>query len=103
MHQSNQASVTLVSAKPRFESFICQELTNGWYRFTGKVLDESVGGLTVYFGGAPVSLMMKSTTAQADGEFTFDIHLNGTSTDNGTASAQVTDWWGRTSDNAFCD
>jgi hypothetical protein len=103
MHQSNQASVTLVSAKPRFDSFICQELTGGWYRFTGKVLDESVAGLTVYFGGTPVSLMMQSATVQADGEFTLDLQLNGTSTDEGTASAQVTDWWGKMSDQAFCD
>ena len=33
----------------------------------------------------------------ADGSFSLYVHLNGTQSDEGTATATVTDWWGLTS------
>jgi hypothetical protein len=100
---SNTASVMLSSAKPVIENFYCTVLPDGWYQFSGRIVDDSAAGLTVYFGGVAVSLQNQKATVLADGTFTLQIRLNGTVTDNGTVTANVTDWWGQAAATAFCD
>jgi hypothetical protein len=102
-HASNGAIYTLTSTAPVIQNFSVSELPNGWYEFTGQVTDESPQGLTVYFGGEPISLEGHSVTVAADGTFSFAIQLNGTSSDDGVATAVTTDWWGLQSNVAVCN
>jgi hypothetical protein len=99
---SNAAQVQLQSSRPVIQGFTCSEQSDG-YLFSGTVLDESPGGLVVYLGGVPVSLQGKTVTVQADGTWSILIQLNGTQTDEGTATAYVTDWWGQQSETALTD
>ncbi len=101
-HVSNTAIRTLQSAVPVIQQFSVSEKTGGWYEFSGRVVDECPFGLTVDFGGQPVSLSDQTVTVGADGWFHFQIKLNGTTTDEGTATAVVSDWWGLTSNTATC-
>lgn len=98
-------SVSVESNCPFIEEFVCGEDLGspGWFIFAGRVIDESPGGLTVHFGGSPVSLGGKSAVTESDGWFSLRVQLNGTATDNGTGEAVVTDWWGLQSDVATCD
>jgi hypothetical protein len=100
---SNTASVVLTSAKPVIENFYCTVLPDGWYQFSGRIVDDNAAGLTVYLGGVPVSLQNQKVTVLADGTFTVQIQLNGTPADNGTVTANVTDWWGQAAATAYCD
>ncbi len=102
-HASNSPLFTLKSVAPHIENFFCSEQPDGWYRFSGQVYDESPNGLTVSFGGAPITLQGDSCQVLLDGSFAIRIKLNGTQTDEGTATAVVTDWWGLTSNTAQCD
>jgi hypothetical protein len=99
-HSSNTAMVTLASSAPVISNFHVSEEPEGWYEFTGDVTDESPFGLTVHFGGAPVSLVGKTCTVDLAGEFCLRIQLNGLDSDNGTASAWLSDWWGQMSNTA---
>jgi hypothetical protein len=97
---SNTPIVTLTSNAPQITNFTGSEEQGDWYEFTGRVLDESPTGLTLYLGGAPVSLSGASCTVRSDGTFDFRVQLTGTTTDDGVATAMVTDWWGLTSNTA---
>src|SRR5581483_5122664 len=101
--QVARTSATLASEAPEIEDFCYSAQPDGWYKFTGRVIDESPAWLTVRFGGGPSSLSDQTTTVAADGSFEFWIQLNGTASDEGTATAQVTDWWGLESELALCD
>jgi hypothetical protein len=101
-HASNSPIFTLTDNAPQITSFACIADTGGWYELKGRVLDESPNGLTVNFGGAPVSIAGQSCLVLIDGSFDFRVHLNGTQTDEGTATAVVTDWWSLTSNTAYC-
>lgn len=100
---SDTATVNVTSNAPKISNFGCVEGYLHIFTFTGTVTDESAPGLTVNFGGSPVSLQGKSVAVKADGTFEFTVQLNGTTSDNGTATAQTTDWWGLTSNLATCN
>lgn len=92
---SDTDTCTLTSGVPSLSNLNISEHDNRWYNITGLVTDESPGGLTVYFGGQPVSLAGLSTTVNSDGTFSLWVQLNGTSSDEGTAHINVSDWWGQ--------
>jgi hypothetical protein len=100
--QSNTAQVTLVSQPPLITNFTWTVGAGGMTTFSGRVLDQSAPGLTVSFGGEPVSMQNQKVTVDADGWFHFSIKLNGAATDNGAVTAVVTDWWGLKSPVAQC-
>jgi hypothetical protein len=100
---SNTANVTLTCAKPVIQNFYCSEQADGSYLFTGNVVAPSVTGLTVNFGGAPVSLQNQTATVLANGTFALQLPLNGQTSDNGTAMVTVTDCWGQTSTMGLCN
>jgi hypothetical protein len=100
---SNTASVVLTDTQPVIQNFYCTVLPDGWYQFSGQVVGNNLAGLTVYFGGVPVSLQNQKATVLADGTFTLQLQLNGTPSDNGTVTANVTDWWGLAANTAYCD
>jgi hypothetical protein len=92
--QSNTAQAMLAGAPPQIVNFTWTLGSTGLSTFSGQVLDASAPGLTVNFGGEPVSMQNQHVTVDADGWFYFTIRLNGTATDNGEVTATVTDWWG---------
>ena len=86
---------------PEIVDFTAVEVVGGLWRFTGDVLDEAPGGLTITFGGEPESLQGESTTTDANGHFDVAILLNTDGSDNGLASAQTTDGGGLASNVAL--
>jgi hypothetical protein len=98
--QSNPVDVTLTDTAPVIDSFVASMGENSWWTFSGHVTYGTPLGLTVNLGGEPVSLTNQNCTVDAAGNFSCQIRLNGTTTDNGMASAVVTDWWGLTSNTA---
>jgi hypothetical protein len=102
---SNTPSFTLTDATVAITSFSASEGTNHLWTLSGTVdySGRSTMGLVVYFGGAPVSLANQMTAADGSGHFQLSLTLNGTSTDNGTASAQVVTPWGDYSASALAN
>jgi virginiamycin B lyase len=90
---SNTATVTLASNPPTISNFVGSN-SGGVWTFTGKVNDSSPAGLTVSFGGLP-SLAGKTATVQADGTFELVVAL--AAGEQGTVTAQTTNWWGQNS------
>jgi hypothetical protein len=87
------ASVTVQANPPVVSGFTAVEGNNLSFTFSGTVTDPSAAGMTVSFGGIP-SLAGQSTTVNADGSFSLAVQLQVDGSDNGTAWAQTTNWWG---------
>lgn len=87
---------------PQIVSFGAVQVSGGVWDFSGTVIDANPSGLTVNFGGEPVSLQGKSAVTNGSGNFMFAIQLNTNGSDNGTATAQTTDSQGLTSNLAMC-
>jgi hypothetical protein len=79
------------NAAPQLVNFTAVEVVGGMWRFTGDVIDEAPGGLTITFGGEPVSLQGETTTTDANGHFDVVLLMNTDGSDNGLASAQTVD------------
>ncbi len=62
------------NAAPRIEDFVGEEGPGRVWTFTGRVVDEAPGGLTVTFGGIP-SLAGQTTITAADGSFSKTVVL----------------------------
>src|SRR5262245_45114257 len=89
------------SAAPRIVNFTAIEVVGGLWRFTGDVVDVAPGGLTIKFGGEPVSLGGKTATTDANGHFDKAFLMNTDGSDNGLASAQTADAQGHQSNVAL--
>ncbi len=91
------ATVTIVdnetNAAPQIINFTATNLGNGQYLFTGQVVDESPGGLTITFGGVPTMVGLTTTTA-SDGTFSKMVQLQTNGSDDGTVTASTIDIWG---------
>src|SRR5690348_8766669 len=55
------------NAAPQIVDFQAEEIGNGLFMFTGKVIDESPGGLVVRFGGSVATMDGLTVTTQANG------------------------------------
>lgn len=86
---------------PRITNFTAVEVVGGMWRFTGDVVDEAPGGLTICFGGEPDSLQGRTTTTDANGHFDVSILVSTDGSDNGLATAQTTDNAGQLSNLAL--
>lgn len=93
---TGSSSVTVSSQAPAISNFQWVQGANYTFTFTATVTDASPSGLTVTFGGIP-SLANQTATVQSNGSVELIVQLNSNGSDNGTASAQVTNWWGLTS------
>jgi hypothetical protein len=93
------ANVNLNPAAPVVSNFGAVEGADQLFTFSGNVTDLPPGGLTVNFGGIP-DMVGQSTTVNSNGTFEFTIRLNDDGSDNGTVTAQTTDWWGLLSNQA---
>jgi hypothetical protein len=97
---SSPAQVTLTSAPPSITNFQAIRGALNVWTFQGRVTDASAPGLVVRFGGLP-SLAGQTTTVGSDGWFYFTVRLQ--DGEQGTASAQTTNWWGLDSNLALAD
>jgi hypothetical protein len=88
---SATVTATLASANPTISNFQAEQGPQNCWTFSGKVTDESAAGLLVHLGGI-ASLTGVTATVQADGSFSVTVHLQ--PGEEGTATAQTTDWWG---------
>ncbi|GEM_PF-6530160 len=89
----------LTSMVPMISNFVAMRQFNNYWTFSGTVSDEYAAGLTVRLGGLP-SLEGKTATVGADGTFSFTVALQ--PGEEGTATAQTTDWWAQNSNLATC-
>ena len=85
------SSVTSTNQAPQIVDFAAQELGNGLFIFTGRVLDESPGGLTVTFGGGVPTMVGRSCVTDSNGNFSFMIQLQTNGTDIGWVTAKTQD------------
>ena len=92
---SAAASATVSGTKPVIVNFTATRVSGTTWTFSGTVDDATPGGLSVQLSGLP-SLRGKSVTTADDGAFSITITLAPGET--GTAGAQVTNWFGLTSD-----
>ena len=76
---------------PRIVNFVAVETARGLWTFSGDVIDEAPGGLTITFGGVPVSLQNRTTTTDANGHFSVAFLMNTDGSDDGTATARAVD------------
>lgn len=83
-----QRSVT--SAAPTITLSASRQVANLWV-FSGTVTDEYAADLLVRFGNLP-SLEGKTATVAANGTYSLTVEL--AQGEEGTACAQLTDWWG---------
>jgi hypothetical protein len=99
---TESSTVLLSNSAPTITEFTALAGPGNVWTFQGRVLDEHAAGLTVTFGGEPMSLQGQTALVGADGWFTLNLQLNGSPTDDGLVSARVfEDWWGLGSDPAW--
>ena len=94
---SNTATVTVATNAPQITDTSCSEGVNGWWTFTGRVIDESAANLVIRFAGL-TSVANQTVTVEADGTFCFIVQLQ--PGEEGTVTAVTTDWWGIQSNTA---
>ena len=85
---------------PQITDFTATDLGGGRYVISGRVIDESPGGLTITFGGSVPSLNGQTTTTYADGTFSVVVRLQTDGTDIGYLLATTQDAQGLASNEA---
>jgi hypothetical protein len=88
---------TSPNVAPVIVDFNAQEVGNGVFLVTGRVIDETPGGLQILFGGGTSAAGMTTTTT-VDGAFSILITLRTDGTDSGFLTATATDPFGLTSE-----
>lgn len=87
---SDSVAVTVTSDSPRITEFYATQIGGTIWRFYGTVQDEWTSGLTIHFGGL-ATLEGQTATVNADGTFSLSIELS--QGEEGSVTAQTTDWW----------
>ena len=82
---------------PQIVDFTAEELGNGMFLISGRVIDESPGGLTVKFGGSVATVNGRSCVTDANGYFSIVVQLRTDGTDEGWVSASTVDALGAAS------
>ncbi|MBI3410245.1 MAG: hypothetical protein HY040_18035 [Planctomycetes bacterium] len=93
---SNVALAQVHSNAPQIVDFVASHTTGNIWVLTGKVIDESPGGLTVYLNG--MGLNNAAVTVNSDGTFSYTVQLDPNA--DGIITAVTTDWFGLTSNTA---
>jgi hypothetical protein len=88
-------------APPQITNFTATYQVGNICVFSGDVVAAAPGGLTVFFGGEPVSLQGLTTVTDANGHFSITVTMNGMRNDTGVASAQTKDAFGQLSNEAL--
>lgn len=95
--------IPVPDAPPRIVDFAAVEYSHGLFTFSGRVIDESPGGLTVKFGGSPVTTFGMTITTESDGVFSKTVQMLTNGQDSGTITAQTRDAGGQASNVASKD
>ena len=74
--------------------FTAEEIGNGLFVFTGRVIDENPAGLVITFGGGVARVQGLTTVVESDGTFILTVRLNTDGTDVGTVSVTTADGQG---------
>ncbi len=91
------------NAAPQIINFVGIARIGGIWEFTGTVVDESPGGLTITFGGEPDSLQGVTVVTDENGHFSITLSLLTNGSDDGLVTAQTTDAQGLASNVASCN
>jgi hypothetical protein len=83
--------------RPVIVSFRCQEISSGLFVITGRVQDQSPGGLTVRLGGSTSADGLSAVTRE-DGTFSLTVRLRVDGSDTGWITATAVDAEGLVSD-----
>jgi hypothetical protein len=94
------AAAETADQAPRIVDFTAEEVGNGLYIFTGRVLDETPAGMIVTFGGDVPTMQGQTAGVQSDGTFTLIIRLRTDGTDVGFVTATTVDAQGVASNEA---
>jgi hypothetical protein len=98
-NKSSAVSSPIIDQAPVISNFQASQSSGNYWTFTGQVSDDqSVTGLVVTLGGLP-SLKGVTATVNSNGWFSITIKLQ--PGEDGTATAQTTDWWGKVSNTAW--
>jgi hypothetical protein len=92
---SNTASVLLADVAPTISNFAFTEDSSNLYVFSGTVTGNNAGEV-VTLGGMVAATDGQVLPVSSTGYFSLAIQLTGASND-GSITAQATDWWGLTS------
>ncbi len=84
-------TVALTNAPPQIQDFVGSQLTATTWKFTGRVVDEVAGGLTITFSNLN-SIQGLTVTTNEDG--TFELTVSLAEGEFGLAMCSVTDMWG---------
>jgi hypothetical protein len=85
---------------PQITNFQVERVGPGMYKFTGLVIDESPGGLTVTLTGIPSLEAGVAVVTRSDGTFEATLQLRTDGSDIGVVSAVTRDWFGQLSNTA---
>lgn len=96
-----EARYTPTDLAPQIVDFAAQETMPGLFLFSGRVIDESPGGLIVTFGGGPASMQGQSVEVESDGTFALLVQLLTNGDDSGTVEATTVDDVQQTSNTAY--
>jgi hypothetical protein len=91
---SDPYALEITSPPPEVSGFAGVENADGSWTFSGQVAGGVPQGDTVAFGGLSA---LQGKTAKVDGTGRFTLTVPVAASDEGTATAQVTDQWGQTS------
>ena len=89
-----------INLPPVIVDFQVVRVDAGRYELTGRVFDESPGGLVVTFGGVP-SAAGQTATTNADGTFSLTLSMQTDGTDMGIVTAVTQDAAGQSSNVAI--
>jgi hypothetical protein len=85
---------------PQILDFAAEQVGNGLFVFTGRVVDENPAGLVVVFDGDCPTMQGQTVVVQSDGTFSFVVRLRTDGTDVGFVTATTTDAQGAVSNEA---
>jgi hypothetical protein len=89
--------ISVPDAPPRIVDFAAVQVSGGLYTFSGRVLDESPAGLTVTFGGSPLTMNGVTITTESNGFFSVTKTLQRDGSDTGAVTALTRDVGGQQS------
>jgi len=93
----------VINAPPQIVDFTAEQVSNGLYIFTGRVIDETPSGLTVTFGGGVPTVEGQTAITDANGYFSLTIRLKTDGTDSGTVAVTTVDPLKAVSNEALVD
>lgn len=93
----------VANEEPRIVEFTCEVVGSGLIQFTGRVIDENPGGLTVTFQSGIPEIDGRTVVTASDGTFSISVRLPENGLNYGTVTVTTTDAEGHISNIAMTD